>query len=562
MATKTCILQNFNPSSSDNGSFQELAEFLTKPSDAHLVLTPNPTLLINLNFENATEQQIYIEQMSSNQINAEKVRVAIYKAIQKFSSYFGNQTNNHFNEIEIQLDSLKVEDNYAEWLHIAITEALVLANDPFAFTLKQMGQKNFTADLNENGRAKPFSIKNAHHKAKIAASYQNYGRFLSGLPANLCQPNDFCQHLEHLISNFDQKNHPHYDYSTGKYQYDAKTQAHVNNTYLNPDDLKNTFKDCNSSGNLAKLQSKIHIIKREYDWLKKNNFNLFLAVAQASQKFSPPILMEMHINAKIDEKTGEVISKPKLTFVGKGITYDTGGVNLKTDMTGLTYICSDMAGAASAVSSVLGYFHNNPDNNNDHICVLACLTDNCIGSEAFKPGDIIQAKNGKSVWIWNTDAEGRLVMADALVYADQDLKSENIIDMATLTGSTVVALGHSAAGVFTKHEKLWTHLKKGGQQSGDRFYQLPMFQYYADDIEQHNLADLKNCGSRWGGGSKAACFLSNFVNENTAWAHIDMAGFMNNSDGACGYLPKVPFTGRPVRSLIGFLESFLNEKEE
>ena len=163
---------------------------------------------------------------------------------------------------------------------------------------------------------------------------------------------------------------------------------------------------------------------------------------------------------------------------------------------------------------------------------------------------------------WNTDAEGRLVMADALVYADQDLKSENIIDMATLTGSTVVALGHSAAGVFTKHEKLWTHLKKGGQQSGDRFYQLPMFQYYADDIEQHNLADLKNCGSRWGGGSKAACFLSNFVNENTAWAHIDMAGFMNNSDGACGYLPKVPFTGRPVRSLIGFLESFLNEKEE
>ena len=182
-----------------------------------------------------------------------------------------------------------------------------------------------------------------------------------------------------------------------------------------------------------------------------------------------------------------------------------------------------------------------------HGIIAAC--ENMIGPDAYKPGDILTAKNGKTIEIDNTDAEGRVTLADALCYACE-LKVDEIIDIATLTGACMVALGSHASGIMGNNDELVKKLIEVGEKSGERYWEMPMFKEYFDSLKSE-IADMKNTGSRWGGASAAGLFLKEFVTDDVKWAHLDVAGtaFLEK--------PQKEFiagaTGVGVRTLLNYI---------
>lgn len=188
---------------------------------------------------------------------------------------------------------------------------------------------------------------------------------------------------------------------------------------------------------------------------------------------------------------------------------------------------------------------------------LAPLCENMPSGKANKPGDVVRAKNGKTIQVDNTDAEGRLILADALCYA-HSFKPRAIINAATLTGAVDVALGSAAAGVFTNSDWLWERLQKASIVTGDRVWRMPLFQHYTKQITECALADLNNVGkySRSGGACTAAAFLREFVTADH-WAHLDIAGVMTNKD-EIPYLRK-GMSGRPTRTLVEFVAGLASE---
>lgn len=177
------------------------------------------------------------------------------------------------------------------------------------------------------------------------------------------------------------------------------------------------------------------------------------------------------------------------------------------------------------------------------------LTENLPSGTATKPGDVVYAMNGKSICIDNTDAEGRLVLCDALCYADT-FEPEFIVDIATLTGAIVIALGDCVAGAFCNNDKLWNCFYMAGLESGDRIWRMPLFKHYTKQISDYNGYDLNNMGKNTGGGAcKAAAFLQEFVSMDTPWIHIDMAGVMYDSSDQ-SYICRNGMTGRPTRTVI------------
>jgi leucyl aminopeptidase len=210
-------------------------------------------------------------------------------------------------------------------------------------------------------------------------------------------------------------------------------------------------------------------------------------------------------------------SAPPSVVVGKAITFDTGGISIKPSASMEEMKFDKMGGCA-----VLGIMR---------AVALLKLKINLVGivpsaenmpsGTAYRPGDILTSYSGKTIEIINTDAEGRLILADALSYAcEQDPKE--VIDLATLTGACVVALGHHASGAFGD-ERIVERLKQVGAATGDRAWPLPLYDEYGDDMKSE-VADIKNSGGRWGGASTAAAFLKFFVKKGTAWAHLDIAG--------------------------------------
>ena len=182
-----------------------------------------------------------------------------------------------------------------------------------------------------------------------------------------------------------------------------------------------------------------------------------------------------------------------------------------------------------------------------HGIIAAC--ENMPGHAAYKPGDILTAMNKKTIEIDNTDAEGRVTMADALCYAC-DLGVDEVIDVATLTGACMVALGYQAAGILGNNQELIDNLIKAGDKGGERFWQLPMYKEYFDSLKS-DVADMKNSGSRGGGASAAALFLENFVKDEVAWAHLDVAG-VAWFDKPHKELTAGP-TGTCVRTLLNYI---------
>ncbi len=243
---------------------------------------------------------------------------------------------------------------------------------------------------------------------------------------------------------------------------------------------------------------------------KELGMGAFLGVAQGSDE--PPAMIVMRYWGAGKD------AAPGLGLIGKAITFDSGGISLKPadkmeDMKG------DMSGGAATIAAMQAIALLKPKIN---VTGIAAATENLPSGKAYKPGDILKASNGKTIEVISTDAEGRLVLADALVYATQTLKLSPVVDAATLTGAMVVALGNHRTGVFSNDKPLTELLFKIGEETGEKNWAMPMDAEYAEHIKS-DWADIKNSGGRPAGSITAAWFVRNFVGE-TPWAHLDIAG--------------------------------------
>lgn len=294
---------------------------------------------------------------------------------------------------------------------------------------------------------------------------------------------------------------------------------------------------------LSKTSSKISTTVFDKKRIIKEQMGLLLAVNRGSSIDPALIIVEYKGNPKSKERT---------VLVGKGITFDTGGLNIKTGSAGMETMKSDMSGAAAALATVHTAERLKLKVN---VCAVIPTTENAIGSKSYKPGDVYKSFLGKTVEIGNTDAEGRLILADALAYTVKNLKPSRIIDLATLTGAIIIALGNEAIGLFSNNDVLSDSLIRAGSETFERVWRMPLYEEYREQIKS-DVADLKNVGGRSGGAITAAMFLQEFVG-NVPWAHLDIAG-VAFLDERKRYLNKGA-TGSPVRLLINFLEHLENK---
>lgn len=254
---------------------------------------------------------------------------------------------------------------------------------------------------------------------------------------------------------------------------------------------------------------------------------------------------------------GVAASTTPVALVGKGVTFDTGGVNLKPSNGGfLEEMHTDMAGAATVLGAVLGCAALKIP---VAVSVVMPLAENALGGDAYKPGSVLQSYAGKTVEIANTDAEGRLLLADALHYAVKDLKASTVVDVATLTGACMVALGTPCAGLVSNNDALTDALRASGDRVYERVWPLPLYEEYRADVKS-DIADVRNMGKlgggRFAGAITAATFLEHFIGEETRWAHIDIAGTATSSSAVHYAGPGA--TGFGVRLLVDFLRTHLS----
>jgi len=281
----------------------------------------------------------------------------------------------------------------------------------------------------------------------------------------------------------------------------------------------------------------VQLVVREEAWARELGMGSFLSVSRGS--IEPAKFLEMRYDGGGD-------SKP-VVLVGKGVTFDTGGISIKPSAK-MDAMRADMGGAATVMATMKAVATMGMKVN---LVVLIPLTENMPGGAATKPGDVVTAMNGVTIQVDNTDAEGRLILADALCYADT-LQPRLVMDVATLTGAMSVALGTAATGVFSKKGEDFRLLSECGVDTGDRVWRMPLWQTYKDKMKNSPLADLNNISLTPGGGScTAAGFLANFTT-CSSWMHLDIAGVMSN-EGEVKYLGK-GMSGRPTRTMVKFVE--------
>ncbi|PZC49308.1 MAG: leucyl aminopeptidase [Chloroflexi bacterium] len=245
--------------------------------------------------------------------------------------------------------------------------------------------------------------------------------------------------------------------------------------------------------------------------------------------------------------------EPGLALIGKGITFDTGGISLKPSAS-MVSMKQDMSGGAAVIAAIGALARLNAPAN---VTAIVPATENMPGGSAIKPSDVLTAMNGKTIEVLNTDAEGRLVLADALCYANH-LGLTPLIDVATLTGAVAVALGTTTTGLMTNDDALGAEVIAAGAVSGEKIWQLPMFDDY-DDLIKSPIADVKNTGGRYAGAITAAKFLEVFAGD-TPWVHLDMAG-TDDADKDSGATVRGA-TGVPVRTLVRWvLDRAAKQKE-
>lgn len=313
--------------------------------------------------------------------------------------------------------------------------------------------------------------------------------------------------------------------------YLARDLVNGNADDINPQYLANLAKDF--AKNLPQVKTTVFDKQR----IAKEGMGLLMAVSRSSELGPTFIIIEYKGNPK---------SKDHSVIIGKGITYDTGGLNLKSS--GMETMKCDMGGAAAVFGAIycaakLGMKVN--------LTAVVPATENAIGATSYKPGDVYKSYAGKTVEIGNTDAEGRLVLADALAYVHKNLKPTRMIDLATLTGAMEISLGAETTGLMCSNDALSDALIRAGYETYERLCRFPLYEEYRDQLKS-DVADIRNIGGRAASSITAALFLQEFVGD-TPWAHCDIAGTAYLSD-ARRYNPKHG-TGVGVRLLIEFLEN-------
>jgi leucyl aminopeptidase len=276
----------------------------------------------------------------------------------------------------------------------------------------------------------------------------------------------------------------------------------------------------------------------EKDACEALGMGAFLGVAQASDL--PPKFI--HLTYK---PSGS--ARKKLAIIGKGLTFDSGGLNIKGAGSGIEMMKTDMGGAGATLGAAKAIAQLKPD---VEVHFIVAATENMISGKAIHPGDILTASNGKTIEINNTDAEGRLTLADALVFAEK-LGVDAMVDLATLTGACVIALGDDIAGLWSPNDAVAEQLVKASQESGEKIWRMPMEERYFESMKS-GIADMKNTGARPGGAISASLFLKQFVKE-TPWAHLDVAGpvWADKENGYNG----AGATGFGVRMLVNWVMS-------
>ncbi len=276
----------------------------------------------------------------------------------------------------------------------------------------------------------------------------------------------------------------------------------------------------------------------EQEDCEKRGMGAFLGVARASD--IPPKFVHL-----VYKPSGT--PRKKLAIVGKGLTFDSGGLNIKVGGSGIETMKVDMGGAAATFGAAKAIAQLKPD---VEVHFISAITENMISGKAMRPGDILTASNGKTIEVNNTDAEGRLTLADALVYADA-LGADAIVDLATLTGACVVALGNDIGGLWSDTDALADELLVAAKTAGEKYWRMPLEESYFS-VMKSTHADMKNTGSRAGSSITAALFLKKFV-KDTPWAHLDIAAPVWSDKGSA-YIP-AGATGFGVRTLVNWVMS-------
>ncbi|NOX17931.1 MAG: leucyl aminopeptidase [Chlorobi bacterium] len=300
---------------------------------------------------------------------------------------------------------------------------------------------------------------------------------------------------------------------------------------LTPEEL---FK--RSKKELSKFGVKVTAINENE--LRRRKMNAILAVGGASA--NPPKLIVIEYKPKQR-------SKKKIALVGKGVTYDSGGLSIKPTA-GMLEMKADMGGSATVIGTILAAAKASLP---VHLLGFIPAVENMVSGASYKPGDVITSYSGKTIEVKDTDAEGRIVLSDALTFASEK-KPEMIIDFATLTGAVAVALGLFTAGVFTKDDKLADGILSSGATTFERLWRLPFWDDF-NDLLKSDIADVSNLGPRWGGAITAGKFLERFVDEKIPYAHIDLAGPAINHE--FNNYTKKYMTGYGVRLMYDFLSN-------
>lgn len=302
-------------------------------------------------------------------------------------------------------------------------------------------------------------------------------------------------------------------------------------------DLANTPAQIATPTKLSEIAKELEGIETKVfdkEEIARMGMGAYLAVGQGSVQ--PPKFIHM-------KYTGKNVKK-KIALIGKGICFDSGGLDIKPASSMLT-MKDDMSGAACILGVMRALAELKPDME-VHGIIAAC--ENMPSGSSYKPGDILTAKNGKTIEVDNTDAEGRLTLADALCYACE-LGVDEVIDIATLTGACMVALGTVASGIMGNDEEMINRVIETAKDSGETYWQLPMFKEYMDSLKS-DIADMKNTGSRYGGASTAGLFLQEFV-KDTKWCHIDIAGTAYIEKPQKEFIAGA--TGAGVRTLLNYV---------
>ena len=307
--------------------------------------------------------------------------------------------------------------------------------------------------------------------------------------------------------------------------------------YMTPSDMAEIARNM-----AAKYGLEFTFLDREE--MKNLGMGALLGVAQGSKQ-SPKFIIISYVGGDSSKKT--------LGLLGKGLTFDSGGISIKPSE-GMDEMKGDMAGGAAVIAAMRAIAEFKAKIN---VTGLIPATENLPGGAALKPGDVLKAMNGKTIEVVNTDAEGRLILTDALCYA-RKLGLSPLVDVATLTGACHVALGDVCTGAFGNNQETITKVIKAGEESGEKIWQLPMFDEYKEQ-NKSDVADIKNSGGRWGGAITAAQFLAEF-SQDTPWTHLDIAGTSFSSKERAYTLKGA--TGVAVRTLVNFALAIADERSK